>query len=327
MPFQFNRLGKYGVAPRKGAAAWSNIAGVTAEAARVPSASNHVKERFEPLILFGVGPLAAGTLALQRATSARDAIGRKLRKDGCALLAGVVSYPAERKALDAIDRDAYGLWCQDVLAFLKRHFGDHLISVVEHTDDRFLHLHYFVVPTLDARNRLNVNQLHPGCRAKAAAEAAGAGKKAGDTAYRAAMREWLDDFHREVSAFHRHDRYGPKRAHLSRRRWQMEKEIEAERSRTLEDAGRHAAEVEAAARRRAREYYAAPYRASEQRNQALAAALAAETAQRLKGQVALRAERQAADARHRADQAEIEMLRVQLAALQPPAEDQQRYAA
>ena len=28
MPFQFNRLGKYGVAPRKGAAAWSNIAGV-----------------------------------------------------------------------------------------------------------------------------------------------------------------------------------------------------------------------------------------------------------------------------------------------------------
>ena len=228
----------------------------------MPSASNHVKERFEPLILFGVGPLAAGALALERAASARDAIGRRLRKDGCALLAGVVSYPVERKAIDDVDRDAYGLWCQDVIEWLKRHFGDHLISVVEHTDERFLHLHYFVVPTLDLHNRLNVNQLHPGCRAKAAAEAAGAGKKAGDSAYRAAMREWLDDFHREVSAFHRHDRYGPERTRLSRRGWKMEKEIEAERARTLAEAGRHAAEVEAAARSWAREHYAAPYRAS-----------------------------------------------------------------
>jgi hypothetical protein len=307
MPSQFNRLSRYGVAPRKGAAAWSNIAGVTAEAARVPSASNHIGEPIEPNMMFGVGPLEAGAIALQRAASARDAIGRKLRKDGCALLAGVASYPIERKMIDAVDRDAYALWCQDVLAWLQRQFGDHLMSVVEHSDERFPHLHYFVVPMLNENNRLNVNELHPGCRAKAAAEAAGAGKKAGDSAYRAAMRGWQDDFHCEVSAFHRHDRFGPKRMRVSRQQWQMEREIEEKRAHMLEEVERHAAASVEAAQHRAHQRFAEPYQASEQRNRLLRKAHADEKVRRL-----------AAEAQQQAAQAEIEVLRAQLAALAPP---------
>jgi hypothetical protein len=115
--------------------------------------------------------------------------------------------------------------------------------------------------------------------------------------------------------------------HVSRREWKMQQEIEVVHSRMMEEVERHTAEVEETARHRAREHYAAPYQALGRRNQVLAASLAAGTAQRLKGQAALRAERQAAAARHQADQAEIETLRAQIAALQPPAEDTQRFAA
>jgi hypothetical protein len=208
--------------------------------------------------------------------------------------------------LDAVDRDAYSLWCQDVVAWLQQQFGSHLMSVVEHSDERFFHLHYFVVPELNEHNRLNVNQLHPGCRAKAAAEAAGAGKKAGDSAYRAAMRGWQDDFHSAVSAFHRHDRFGPKRMRVSRQQWRMEKEIEEKRAHMLEEVERQAAAAAEAAQRRAYQRYAEPYQASEQRNRLLTKAHADEKARRL----ALEAQQQAA-------QAEIEILRAQLAALAP----------
>src|SRR5664279_1899444 len=95
---QFIHLGAYGRAPRKNAPRWSCISGITAEAARMPGACNHLRYRGEPLVLFGGSPLEAGRLATERADQAVDATGvRRLRCDSIALLAGVASYPIPRQ--------------------------------------------------------------------------------------------------------------------------------------------------------------------------------------------------------------------------------------
>jgi hypothetical protein len=230
---QFIHLGCYGRSPRKGEPRWSCISGVTAEGARVPGACNHLRYRGEALVIFGISPIEAGRLAIERADQARDAGVRnwRLRRDGVALLAGVVSYPIPRILVDTdpVDQDVYRLWCRQTLEWLQRGFGDHLKSVVEHRDENFYHLHFFIVPTLGPGNRLNVNQLHPGRYAKVVAAAEGADHKNAERSYRQGMRKWQDEFHRDVSAFFGHDRYGPRRMRVSNRQHKMEKQM-AERN-------------------------------------------------------------------------------------------------
>lgn len=173
--YQFLHLGSYGRSPRAGEPRWSCIEGITEEGARVPSACRHLRYLGEPLIVFGVSPIEAGRLATERANQARDA-GRKLRRlrrDGVCLLAGVVSYPVDNLSLgeDPVDSDAYALWRRMTLAWLRHQFGHHLKSVVENRDERFRHLHCYVVPEVRDDRRLDINNIHPGRRAKAAAAA------------------------------------------------------------------------------------------------------------------------------------------------------------
>jgi hypothetical protein len=234
MPSQFVHLGSYGRKPRKGAPRWSCIGGVTAEGARAPHASRHIPFPVEPTVLHGIAPIEAGRIAEERAHRAFDATGkRRLRCDGIALLAGVVSYPIPRRSVneDPCDRDVYNLWCLMTLAWLLAQFGDHLMSVVEHRDESYYHLHFYVVPTLDPTNQLNVNRVHPGRYAKIVAAAEGADQKNQDRSYRAGVRRWQDDYHRAVSLFFGHDRYGPKRARVSRREREMQQRMEAEQAR------------------------------------------------------------------------------------------------
>ncbi len=263
---QFLHLGSYGRSPGAGQPRWSCISGVTAEGARAPNASNHIRYPAEPSVIYGVSPIEAGQLAIERADQAYDAHPRrrrKLRRDGVALLAGVVSYPWEQQALrdDPVDGDVYLLWRQMTLAWLRRQFGHHLKSVVEHRDERYRHLHFYVVPDLADDQRLNINFIHPGRYAKAMATAEGANKKCQERAYREGMRNWQDLFHHDVSVFFGHDRYGPCRQRVTRRQRQMETAMEAERRRMLDEIANESIETEQAARLRGWERYAAPYQA------------------------------------------------------------------
>jgi hypothetical protein len=253
-----------------------------------------------------VSPIEAGRLATERADQARDAglKPRRLRPDGICLLAGVVSYPWDHLSLcdDPVDSDAYSLWQQMTLAWLRHQFGYHLNSVVEHRDERYRHLHFYAVPNLLEDRRLDINQIHPGRRAKAAAAAAGADNKHKERAYREGMRRWQDDFHRDVSQFFRHERYGPRRQRVSRRQHQMEQAMEAERLRLLDEIERASIEAEQAARQRGWERYAAPYRM-------------------LQENVAVLTDRHGAEVRRRrAAEAECAALRERLAALDPTPE-------
>lgn len=217
---QFIHFSLFGVKPRAKSESWSCIDGITHEGARAPGATRHLKYPAAPTILFGVSPLAAGAIATERAGKAVDSKGRRLRSDGAALLAAVASYPVPRADVEARDqpqeRDLYLAWRADAVMWFQHRFGPTLLTIVEHTDEDFLHLHAYAVPDLGADDRLRWAAIHPGRAALLAAEANGADKAALRAAYIGGMRELQDDFHAAVSAIHGHTRLGPRRQRLDR---------------------------------------------------------------------------------------------------------------
>ena len=242
MSSQCLHLSTAGLKPRKKQPRWSCIAGVCAEGARAPHASKHIPFPVEPRLIHGISPIEVGRIAEERACQARDPLGKKLRRDGTALMAGVVSYPGPRKEIDEdpVDQDIYLLWRRLTLAWLLAQFGEHLLSV---------------------------------------ALAEGADKKNGERAYRAGMRAWQDAYYREVSKFFRHDRYGPRRARVSRREREMQQAMEAERARLLADIEHKRALAEHDGRQRGWEMFARQNEQLQQQNALLQAAQATLNAQ------------------------------------------------
>ena len=255
--YQFLHLGAYGCAPRRGKPAWSCIAGITAEGARVPGARGHIRYPSDPIPLFGISPVEVGREAAARADGAVDVAGRRLRRDGVALIAGVVSYPMEKQAVDAMlgSSDYYQFWKHTVVEWLQAVFCEHLRSVVEHVDETFYHLHFYCVPPVDGDRRLRVDLVHPGRAAKAEAAARGASKPDQDRAYREGMRAFQDRFHAEVGRQFGHQRVGPRRRRLARQAHLLQRKAEDERRRLREEADREIAVAEAKARSDAHERY------------------------------------------------------------------------
>ncbi len=238
-PHQFLHESVYGRSPTKRAKGHECISGITAEAARVPGTCSHVDHPLPPSVLYGVSPLDVGEIAIERSKQARDAAGRRLRRDGAALLATVISYPVEWKILKA-NADAmafYRSWRNDTCAWLKAEFGTALESIVEHTDELFPHLHAFAIPELGPDNRLQWEKIHAG-RAALLSLAQGASKGEQRRAYIAAMKNLQDRFHAEVSAQHGHERLGPRRRRLDRaeaKRASASRVAEAKRKAEMEE--------------------------------------------------------------------------------------------
>ena len=70
-----------------------SVKSVMAEAIREAGSCPHVLDPQPPVLLFGVDPREIEALTKIWVISSVDAIGRKLRKDGLCLLAGVISCP------------------------------------------------------------------------------------------------------------------------------------------------------------------------------------------------------------------------------------------
>ena len=148
-----------------------------------------------------------------------------------------VSYPIPRAEVDEnpLDQDIYALWQRKTLAWLVAQFGEYLLSIVEHVDENYCHLH-FLWCRRSARGCASTSTAStPGRYARVIALVEGADKKNGERSYRKGMRAWQDAFHRDVSAFFRHDRYGPRRARVSRRERELQLAMQAERARMLKD--------------------------------------------------------------------------------------------
>ena len=181
------------------------VSAIFDEAERVPEACLHVENPQPPTVVYG--RTVAETRAYHDAVVAnlRDAQGRKARTTQNTLLAGVVSYPSERKD------DGFEKWQRLNLEYLQKKYGDDLISVVRHDDESHPHLHFFVVPK-DGNARL----LNPGVREKLAAVANGASDKEGNRIYKEAMRQFQNEYFAEVGIKTGLQRIGPGRQRMSK---------------------------------------------------------------------------------------------------------------
>ena len=189
-----------------------NIRQILEEQARIDSACPHIDQPRRPGLLYGVPPMEVLPLVEEWAENAKDAQGRKLRKDGLCALVGVASLPREME-------DDFPQFAEDTLIWLKQKYGDRLKSVVVHDDEAHPHLHFSVVPRIGER----FDDIHDGYKASKQAKQEGRKKGEQNLAYIQAMRAVQDDFSNRVAMSHGLTRIGPGRRRLTRDQWKAEK--------------------------------------------------------------------------------------------------------
>ncbi len=232
MGYQFVHLESYA---RKTDTKGLNVAFIFAEASRKPEASHHVAKPMPPVVIYGVGVNAAQEIhdaAVETATvEVKGRKTRKIRTDQKSLHTVVASHPFTMDEIraDSGKRREAEQWERRTIAWLQDQYGDDLKSVIRHEDEPHYHLHAYVVPISDPE--MKAAKYHPGVTAKRTIMACGPadgedqkalGKRA-DVAYKAAMREWQDSYHKTVAIPCGLTRLGPQRRRLSREEWQREK--------------------------------------------------------------------------------------------------------
>ena len=233
---------------RKSNAGGQSVSQILAEADRDPQYSSHVKKPQPPNVIYGVTPSEVQDLHDQMLDRAAVEVKLKngkvakrgIRKDRHTLLTVVASFPllADQVLEGSPDCENYERWIELNVLWLKKMFGDQLVSVIEHTDEAHPHLHAYILPLDDPE--CYARKLNPAWAAKSEVEARA--KKAGNTpkvalklgncAYRARGRELQDDYFKEVGMPAGLTRSGPKRERLSRQQWNARKQ-EARRNAEL----------------------------------------------------------------------------------------------
>ena len=224
MGYQFLHIESYARTAGKGKAGGHTVGSVMAEATRQPDACPHVDVSQEPVHVFGVPVGEVEALATEWAANSVDAIGRKLRKDGLCLLAGVVSAPDDMSDAD------WSSMKRDTVEWLNR--DGRLVSVVEHVDEAHRHIHFYKLPAPGER----FDVLHPGRSAAAEAKAQGLVKGEQNKAYKAAMRGLQDDFFEHVGMRYGLNRLGPAKRRLTRSGWVAEQATMQALSKTIRTA-------------------------------------------------------------------------------------------
>ena len=105
-----------------------------------------VAQPLPPQVLHGCTPAGGREAGPRLGRQQPGRQGRKLRADGLALAAGVVSLPAEQ-------RQDWPRFREATVAWLRQQYGERLRSVVEHTDEAHPHLHFYAVPLPGERFR------------------------------------------------------------------------------------------------------------------------------------------------------------------------------
>jgi len=233
MGYQFAHIENFSrKADRKG----RSVSFVLAEARRDPGASLHVLSPRLPEVVHGCAVDEVERRHDDRAAAARSLridkgveSSRAIRKDQQTLCTVIVSHPytvAEVEA-DPAKRSEVERWERLNVAWLRAQYGDDLVSVIRHTDERQWHLHAYVLPS---SADMKASVMHPGYRAKALEERAGgpAGETSKDAskrvnrAYKAAMRQWQDSYSKAVGVPCGLTRLGPGVRRLERAEWHQE---------------------------------------------------------------------------------------------------------
>lgn len=224
---------------RKKNPAGQSVEQVLEEAARAPAFSTHVKNPVPPETIFGVPVEEVGRLHDEMISAGSVEVQLKdgriarrgIRLDRHTLLTAVASYPLPTALVKATPkaRADYERWRDYNVSWLKATFGEKLVSVIAHWDEKHPHLHAYILPLDDPA--CSARHLNPAWLAKEeameVARAAGHDDKAtlklGNAAYRARAREIQDDYFEHVGVPCGLTRTGPKRRRLSRQQWAAEK--------------------------------------------------------------------------------------------------------
>ena len=231
---QFLRVEKYAIRAPVGKQGGNNVDKVALEAVRAEGHCPHVAAPLAPILRYGVDPIEAARLAklwsgrqrgnyLHKASHTTKT--RKLRDDQPCALVGVITVPAEWQ----IDQRWHDFSAACLEWLLEKYGSDRLTSLVEHHDERCLHLHFWIIPRMSDA----FSSVHDGERA---IEFVGrkAPKIIRDAAYRKAMAELLDDFHRRVGS-----RFGLMRETVRSRRktrqeWLRDKFLDEQREKQIQ---------------------------------------------------------------------------------------------
>ena len=260
MAFQFVHFEGFS---RQGGKSGRSTDFVFGEALRQPGACPHVGTPQPPELVFGVGVEQVKTRHDERAAAAREVMAngraRAIRKTQQTLATVVASHPYTVREVrdDPAKALAVAEWERLTVSWLREQYGEQLVSVVRHVDERFCHLHAYILPRTST---MKASDLHPGYVAKAMVMSAGPRpgedlrdlNRRGDLAYRQAMRRWQDSYHRNVGRMCGLARLGPGKRRLSRSEWHAEQCQAAALARAARDAAA-AKEVEKKASLRARE--------------------------------------------------------------------------
>jgi hypothetical protein len=211
---------------REGTKGKRNAAMILDEASRVLGACPHVTQPVEPRVLDGVAPELISGVIQKRIKGAVDRRGRSLPRTSLVLVAAVASYPVQRHLIVSDDkkRAAFERWKTLNFAFFRNLFGDALVSVIEHVDEEYPHLHVFCVPNKDENSLFSVESILAPFRAQGEACRIGEGRKVQRNAFRAEARKLQDEYHKMVGLPCGLTRCGPRRKRLTRTEWREQNE-------------------------------------------------------------------------------------------------------
>jgi hypothetical protein len=182
------------------------------EAIREVNSIPHIKNPIPPTYVYGAPLEQLEDTCNAWADSVRDARGHATRKDALCLAAGIVSAPKD------ISPEAWAAFEKDSVEWLKAKYGGALRTVIAHHDESHPHLHFYVVPEHGQR----FETVHQGRAAAAQAKAEGGVKGLQNQAYKAAMREYQNEFYDKVGIEHGFNRIGPAKRRLTREEWKLE---------------------------------------------------------------------------------------------------------
>jgi hypothetical protein len=210
MGHQFIHVEAYGLngGKTKDGGTKRSIRQILNEVVRKPGSIPHIENPEKPEIIFGCEPEEIEAICQNYAENTRDEIGRKFRKDGLILLAGVASLPRERE-------EDFEKFSDEVVSFLKEKYGDRLKSVVTHNDEAHPHIHFYAVPEVGEK----LEDIHEGYKAAKVAKLEGKLKGEQNQAYKKAMRGFQDNFSKKVAIKFGLTRLGPGVRRLSRKAW------------------------------------------------------------------------------------------------------------
>jgi len=199
------------------------IWGIVHEANRVPHACLHIENPKKPILLYGEQLNKMAQNLYDLADRSNDSLGRKIRKDGQLLLAGVASYPKKSQDTEYND-EHFQSWLELSIQFLKDEYGDYLRTIILHFDDEeHPHYHFYCHPNPDKNNRLDIRDVHVGMKARdtVSDKGVGSGKKRRKL-YKDAMRAFQDRYYAKVGISSGFARLGPKRQRMTRKEWRDE---------------------------------------------------------------------------------------------------------